>query len=278
MSGPLAMGLNKITNLGTPTAATDASTKGYTDGILGSATAASASAAAAATSEANAAVSEANALASKNTASDWAIKTDGTVDGTNYSAKYWATQADVGTVATNIASINTTAASIANVNLTGGSIAAVNTVATNINNVNDFFDTYFVSPTQPSGANVTEGDLWFDTTAQVLKVRSSSGFQNAGSSVNGTAERQDYTATAGQTSFAAVYDPTYVDVYLNGVKLAPSDFTATDGANVVLASAAAAGDTVSIVSFGTFELADHYNKTTVDALIDDVETLALAGI
>jgi hypothetical protein len=25
-------------------------------------------------------------------------------------------------------------------------------------------------------------------------------------------------------------------------------------------------------------LADHYNKTTVDALIDDVETLALAGI
>jgi len=278
MSGPLAMGLNKITNLGTPTAATDASTKGYTDGILGSATAASASAAAAATSEANAAVSEANALASENTAQDWAVKTDGTVDGTNYSAKYWATQADVGTVATNVADMNTVAGSIANVNLTGGSIAAVNTVATNINNVNDFFDTYFVSPTQPNGANVTEGDLWFDTTAQVLKVRSSSGFQNAGSSVNGTAERQDYEATAGQTSFAAVYDPTYVDAYLNGVKLAPSDFTATDGANVVLASAAAAGDTVSIVSFGTFELADHYNKTTVDALIDDVETLALAGI
>jgi hypothetical protein len=96
--------------------------------------------------------------------------------------------------------------------------------------------------------------------------------------VNGTAERQDYTATAGQTSFAATYDPTYADVYLNGVKLAPVDFTATDGATVVLASPAAAGDSVSIVSFGTFELADHYNKTTVDALIDDVETLALAGM
>jgi hypothetical protein len=278
MSGPLAMGLNKITNLGTPTASTDASSKGYVDGILGSATAASASAAAAATSEANAAVSEAAALASKNTASDWAIKTSGTVDGTNYSAKYWATQADVGTVATNIASINTTAASIANVNLTGASIAAVSTVATNINNVNDFFDTYFVGANQPTSSNVTEGDLWFDTTAQILKVRSASGFQSAGSSVNGTADREEYTATANQSSFAATYDPTYCDVYLNGIKLAPADFTATDGANVVLASPAAAGDSVSIVSFGTFELADHYNKTTVDALIDDVETLALAGI
>ena len=286
MSGPLAMGTNKIVNLGTPTAGTDAANKTYVDGILGSGTAASASAAAAATSEANAATSEANALASKNLAQDWAIKTNGTVDGTNYSAKYWATQADVGTVATNIANINTTAAAIANVNLTGGSIAAVNTVATNINNVQDFFDTYFVGANQPTSANVTEGDLWFDTTAQILKVRSASGFQSAGSSVNGTAERKEYTVgtnsgsyTSGSlTTFPAVFDPTYVDVYLNGIKLAPSDFTATDGANVVLASAAATGDSISIVSFGTFSLADHYNKTQVDAFIDDVETLALAGI
>jgi hypothetical protein len=141
-----------------------------------------------------------------------------------------------------------------------------------------FLDTYFVSATQPTGPNVTSGDLWFDQTNNLMKVYGATGWQSAGSSVNGTVERQDYGATAGQTSFAAVYDTGYVDVYLNGVKLAPSDFTATDGANVVLASAAAAGDTVSIVSFGTFELADHYNKTTVDALIDDVETLALAGI
>jgi len=141
-----------------------------------------------------------------------------------------------------------------------------------------FLDTYFTSVSQPVGSNITTGDLWFDQTNNLMKVYGSSGWQSAGSSVNGTVERQEYTAAANQSSFAAVYDGTFVDVFLNGIKLAPSDFTATDGANVVLASPAAAGDSVSIVSFGTFELADHYNKTTVDALIDDVETLALAGI
>jgi hypothetical protein len=70
-----------------------------------------------------------------------------------------------------------------------------------------------------------------------------------------------------------------VHVWLNGVKLFDGvDFTATDGSNIVLNSAAATGDVVSIVAYGTFLLADHYSKTAVDALIDDVETLALAGI
>jgi len=50
MTGALAMGTNKITGLGTPTADTDAATKLYVDGVAGSATAAAASATAAAAS------------------------------------------------------------------------------------------------------------------------------------------------------------------------------------------------------------------------------------
>ena len=79
-----------------------------------------------------------------------------------------------------------------------------------------------------------------------MKVYGSGGFQNAGSSVNGTSERADFVVgtssgsyTGSTTTFPATYDAGFVDVYLNGVKLAPSDFTATSGSTIVLGSAAA---------------------------------------
>jgi len=162
---------------------------------------------------------------------------------------------NLATVASNITSVNAVGTDIANVNSVGGSIANVNTVASNLTNVNAFADTYFVSATAP--ASPTTGDLWFDTSSNTMKVYGSSGFQNAGSSVNGTAQRSTFTATAGQTTFAATYDAGFVDVYLNGVKLiVGTDFTATNGTSVVLASGAAASDTVDIVAYGTFQLSN----------------------
>lgn len=69
-----------------------------------------------------------------------------------------------------------------------------------------------------------------------------------------TQTREVFTATAGQTSFAtAGYTPNFLDVYLNGVHLDPSDYTASNGSDVVLTSGAAAGDSVVIVAFTTFE-------------------------
>ena len=149
--------------------------------------------------------------------------------------------------------IDVVANNIANVNLVGTDIANVNTVATNLTDINSFANTYFISATAP--VSPTTGDLWFDTTASTMKVYDGSGFVNAGSSVNGTSARYSYTATASQTSFAATYDAGYVDVYLNGVKLVSgTDFTATDGSTVVLATGAALNDTVDIIGYGTFSV------------------------
>ena len=68
-----------------------------------------------------------------------------------------------------------------------------------------------------------------------------------------TQTRDSFTATSGQTSFATGgYTPNFLDVYLNGVKLASADYTATNGSDVVLASGAATGDILEVVAFTTF--------------------------
>lgn len=151
--------------------------------------------------------------------------------------------------------IDVVANNIANVNLVGADIAAVINASNNLSDINNFGDTYFISATAPSSP--TLGDLWFDTSSDTMKVYGASGWQNAGSSVNGTSQRTTYTATAGQTTFAATYDAGYVDVYLNGIKLiVGTDFTATSGTSIVLATGAAAGDTLDTVAYGTFSISN----------------------
>ena len=98
-----------------------------------------------------------------------------------------------------------------------------------------------------------------------MKVYSSGGFINAGSSVNGTADRYKYTATASQTTFTGAddntntlaYDAGFLDVYLNGIKLVNgSDFTASSGTSIVLTTGASASDILEVIAYGTFQLAN----------------------
>ena len=269
MSGAIDMGKSKVTNAGDPTNAQDLSTKNYTDTQDASKLNLSGGTMSGSIAMGNNPITGLPTPLNNDQATSKAY-----VDGILGSANNASASAT--------AAANSAAAALASENAAAGHAS---TAATSIATAQQFLDTYFVSPNAPTGTNVTLGDLWFDTTANQMKVFGSGGFQSAGSSVNGTAERKDYTVGTSSgsyngslTTFPAVYDPNFCDVYLNGIKLTPSDFTATDGANVVLASAAATGDSISIVSFGTFSLADHYNKTQVDAFIDDVETLALAGI
>ena len=72
-----------------------------------------------------------------------------------------------------------------------------------------------------------------------------------------TQTREAFTATSGQTTFnTGGYTAGFIDVYLNGVKLAAADYTATNGSDVVLAVGAAADDILETVAYSAFTVAD----------------------
>ena len=70
--------------------------------------------------------------------------------------------------------------------------------------------------------------------------------------------RDVFTATASQTTFATTgYTPSFLDVYVNGVHLKNgTDYTATNGSDVVMASGLTAGDYVEVVAYNTFTTSD----------------------
>ena len=68
--------------------------------------------------------------------------------------------------------------------------------------------------------------------------------------IPGTSKNLTYAvATAGQTSFSATYTVGFVDVFMNGVKLSDSSYTAINGTTVVLNEGASLGDVLEIVGY-----------------------------
>ena len=83
-------------------------------------------------------------------------------------------------------------------------------------------------------------------------------------SSSATYDKTEFTATAGQTSFTVDYKVGLVDVYLNGVKLAASDYTATNETSVVLVEAAALNDILEVIAWNVFGIAQAYTDAKVD--------------
>ena len=82
-----------------------------------------------------------------------------------------------------------------------------------------------------------------------------------------TAERNIFTATAGQTTFTITqgYQVGDIDVFLNGVRLVDSDdYYATNGSTIVLTSGATVGDSLVVVCYRPYQVTDFYTKSEQD--------------
>ena len=92
----------------------------------------------------------------------------------------------------------------------------------------------------------------------------------------GIQNKESFTATAAQTTFNTngYTDGAFISVYLNGVRLVNgTDYTATNGSDVVLASAANTGDVLDFESFNSFSLASQQfeNITTKNPTHEDTD-------
>ena len=172
---------------------------------------------------------------------------------------------EIEVVANAITNVDLVGGSIANVNAISPHIANINITAANISDVNNFANVYRISSSAPT-TSLDIGDLYFDTTANELKVYKSSGWSAAGSTINGTSARFTFTVSSSTTTITGsddsgstlAYDAGFVDVYLNGVKMVNgSDVTVSSGNSIVFAQAIGTSgtDTVDVVGFGTFNVA-----------------------
>ena len=77
-------------------------------------------------------------------------------------------------------------------------------------------------------------------------------------------KKQSFTATASQTTFTTTgyTDGQFINVYLNGVRLINgTDYTATNGSDIVLTTGASASDVLDFETFNEFTLVDQTLET-----------------
>ena len=249
-----------------------------------SATAAAASATAAAASETAAGTSETNAGTSATTATTKA--SEAATSATNAATS----ETNAATSATNAATSATAAASSATA-AAASQTAAAASAASAASAFDNFDDTYLgaksSNPTQDNdGDALTQGDLYFNTTANEMRVYDGANWIAATSAGGVSLILYEYTATAGQTTFSGSddnaaslsYTADNLQVVMNGVVLDPSDFTATNGTSVVLASGAALNDIVNIYAFKSFTTADMVSASAGGTFSGNVTVNALLNV
>ena len=119
------------------------------------------------------------------------------------------------------------------------------------------------------------GEIGFESDTNRIKIGNGSSTWSAlAYTASAVANTFTYTATAGQTTFSGsdangntlAYTVGAEQVYLNGVLLQrTSDYTATNGTSVVLASGAVVSDILTVLAFSTFVVDSDIPKSTLTA-------------
>ena len=179
------------------------------------------------------------------------------------------------TSATNASTSETNAATSAAA-AAASQTAAANSAAAAASAFDNFDDTYLGSKTSDptvdnDGDPLTDGDLYFNTTANEMRVYDGANWIAATSAGNVSLLNYNYTATSGQTTFSGAddnaatlsYTAQNLIVTLNGIVLEDgTDYTATNGTSVVLTTGAATGDELNVVAFKSFTTADMVPAST----------------
>jgi hypothetical protein len=254
--------------------------------------AAAASEAAAATSETNSATSEANAATSASSASTSAANAaTSETNAATSEANAATSEANSATSETNAATSASSASTSASNAATSASAASASQVAAAASaasaaNSYDLFDDRYLGtktsdPTVDNDGNaLVAGALYFNSTANEMRVYDGGNWIAASSAGGASLLEYKYTATSGQTTFSGAddnanslsYTQDNLIVTLNGVVLENgTDYTATNGTSVVLASGAATSDELNVIAFKTFTTADMVAASTGGTFYGDVD-------
>ena len=131
----------------------------------------------------------------------------------------------------------------------------------------------------PAKLNVNGADIPYDnsvsgisaTTLQAaidyLNVLSGGGSAGA----QATYTREEFTATAGQTTFTTAngYTLGYLQVFMNGIMLDSGDYTANDESTVVLGAGAAVNDEVTTIAYDSFAISEVLRVLNISASAPD---------
>ena len=137
---------------------------------------------------------------------------------------------------------NTRARSAISLTTTGTSGAATYDSATGVLNIPQYQGGVTSFNTRTGAITLTSTD-----------VTDALGFTPASSVSSSARTIQTFIATANQTTFTVTggYVPGLVDVYINGIKLATSDYTATNGTTIVLGTGTGVNNIVEVVRYNT---------------------------